>query len=99
MGISNATYVEAGQSAILVCIGYGSEAALSVSWNRGDQTISNGTYETIYEEWIEVGGRTYLQSFLQLCNVQLTEAGNYTCMVTDGVSSTSSDVIVTVAGE
>ena len=91
--------MEAGLFAILVCIGYGSEAVLSMSWNRGDQTISNGTYETIYEEWIEVEGRTYLQSFLQLCNVQLTKADNYICVVTDGVSSTNSNVIVNVAGE
>ena len=51
----------------------------SISWNRGDTPLSNGSQATIYEELLTEDGVTLVHSFLQLCSVEETDAGQYSC--------------------
>ena len=98
MAISNSTTVEVGQSTVLVCVGYGGAAGVNILWTYEGQTITNDSYNTIYEETTEQGGRSFKQSYLQLCSVQNSQAGNYTCSVSNGITTQSSDVSVSVTG-
>ena len=90
------TSVTFGQGAVLVCVGYG-EPSVTVTWKSNTEVTSTSRV-TIIEEDLSQDGRLFLQSFLQLCSVDISHAGNYTCTVTNGSSSTSANTELTVTG-
>jgi len=98
VAISNSTTVESGQATVLVCVGYGGAADVNITWSYEGQTISNDSLRTVMEETLEQGGRTFKHSYLQLCSVQASQSGNYTCSVSNGVTTQTSDVTLSVTG-
>ncbi len=96
--ISNNTSVDAGETAVLICVGFGQPRA-DITWTRDGQEISNRSLVTIYEEDLAQGGRVFKQSFLQLCSLRMSNSGVYTCSVSNGLSSVNSSLLVTVNGE
>ncbi len=99
VAISNATTVESGAAAVLVCVGFAGSSEASISWHHDGQTLMNGSYSTIYEELLDQGGRSFKISYLQLCNAQTSQTGNYTCSVSNGVENETSEVFLSVTGE
>ena len=95
--ISNDTSVDAGETAVLICVGFGQPSA-DITWSRDGQVISNSSLVTIYEEDLAQGGRVFKQSFLQLCSLRMSDSGSYTCTVSNGLSSVNSSVELSVAG-
>ena len=83
MAISNSTSLFERETALLVCVGY-SRIDVDISWSLNGQTVQNSSLVTIYEEETVRGSRTFTKSFLQLCSVELSDAGDYTCEVTNG---------------
>ena len=95
--ISNDTSVDAGESAVLICVGYG-QPNVDITWSRDGQVISNSYLVSVYEEDLAQGGRVFKQSFLQLCSLQMSDSGVYTCSVSNGLSSVNSTVELSVLG-
>ncbi len=88
-----------GGTALLLCVGYGANnTEVSIIWSRMGQTIRNSSLATITEESV-LRGRTFLLSYLQLCELQYEDSGEYTCSVTNGTQSSIGSLMVTVKGE
>ena len=82
---------------MLICVGYGLPN-VDITWSRDGQIISNSSLVSIYEEDLAQGGRVFKQSFLQLCSLQMSDSGVYTCSVSNGLSSVNSTVELSVVG-
>ena len=91
--ISDHSSVSKGEAALLACVGQGFPT-LSVIWMHNGQTINS-----ITEEDVTQGGRLFTQSFLQICSVEMADAGEYTCIVSNGEVSVNSSTQLTVTGE
>ena len=98
VAISNSTSLVEGETALLVCVGY-SRIDVDISWSLNGQTVQNSSLVTIYEEEIVQGSRTFTKSFLQLCSLELSDAGEYTCEVTNGQTTDNATLIIDVLGK
>ena len=96
--ISNHTSLSVGETALLACVGYGLPS-VEISWMRGGQTISNSSLISISEEDVVQGERLFKQSFLQICSVEMADAGAYTCVVSNGESLVNSSTQLSVIGK
>ena len=95
--LSNDTSLTAGETTILVCVGDG-DGNQQISWSFNGEAVMNSSLVTIYEEETVQGERVFLQSFLQLCSLEPADAGAYTCVVSNGLTSVNSSVLLAVAG-
>lgn len=85
---------------MLVCVAYG-EPYVEFTWTHSgfEEMNSNSSRISIYEEDNLEEGILFRQSFLQLCSVQLGDAGAYTCSVTNGRNLTySATTQLTISG-
>ena len=90
--------VAEGETALLACAGQGSPS-VEISWWHSGQTIRNSTVISIIEEDVPQGERLLKQSFLQICSVEMADAGEYTCIVSNGqIASNSSTQLTVTAG-
>ena len=89
---SNNTDVFVGDTVYLTCVGYG-DPPLSVGWLRGDRELSNGSRVTVYEEERETeGGERFITSVLEVCSVTQSDAGEYSCVATNGRGNSSAKI-------
>ena len=87
--ISNDTSLTVGDTALLTCVGYG-QPDVQITWSRNGESIMNASLVSIYEEEVTQGGRLFKQSFLELCSLQISDAGNYVCTVSNGQATVNS---------
>ena len=92
MLISNDTSPIDGETALLICTGYGDPQA-QITWTRSNGVvIGNSSRFSVFEEtWMEQG-ITFKTSYFRVCSAMLQDADVYTCTVTNGQVSESSDV-------
>ena len=95
--LSNDTSLDEGETALLACVGYGLPD-VEISWSFNGEIVMNSSLVTIYEEETVQGERVFLQSFLQLCSLEPADAGAYTCVVSNGLTSVNSSVLLAVSG-
>ena len=95
--ISNDTSVNLGETAVLICVGYG-QPSVDITWTKDRQIISNSSLVSVYEEDLAQGGRVFKQSFLQLCSLQMENSGTYVCSVSSRLSSVNSSLDLSVVG-
>ena len=90
------TTLDAGNAVSFTCVAYGVPNP-SISWNRGNILLTNGSQTTIYKELLIENGVTFVQSILQLCNAEVAEAGQYSCFAnnTIGRDTASFELAVT----
>ena len=93
--ISNDTTLRAGETALLACVGFG-EPDVEISWSFNGAPVTNTSLITIYEEDVVQGERLFKQSFLQICSLAESDAGSYTCVVSDGFTTANSTTQLTV---
>ena len=70
---------------------------LSITWKYNDEVITNSSTKYIIESTVYVGGRTFTESFLYLCDLESCDSGTYTCTLGTGSCSAedgSFDVVV-----
>lgn len=94
--ISNVATLNEGETALLSCMGFADPA--TISWSNNGQPVENTSLTTIYEEEVIEDGRMYLQSILQLCSLNKSNAGVYTCTVSNGRAEGTASTILTVSG-
>ena len=90
------TDVPDGDSVLLTCVAYG-DLPLSISWSRDGSTLMNDSQRiTIYEEEVEVGGITFVQSILQICSTETNDAGVYNCIAENEAGNDTANFELTV---
>ena len=93
LAISNNRSVNTRETVFLTCVGYGA----FITWSVNGEIVRNTPLVTIYEENIQ-SGRVVRQSILRLCSVGFSSAGNYTCNISDYVTSVSATTQLMVTG-
>ena len=90
--------MDAGTTVFIMCVAYPAETVSSVSWIRHlNQTVlGNSSQVTIYQEPITIGGLTFVQSVLEVCSLQVADAGEYHCYASDGFANDSVSFNLTV---
>ena len=90
--------VDAGTTVTYVCVGYGEDEPPNIIWEFGDQTLNNDTSDlvTIYESQIMENRLVFTQSILELCSVEVENAGMYSCTANNSRGSNSSTFILNV---
>ncbi len=95
--ISNDTSLLVGDAALLACVGFG-VPNVEITWVHDGEELSNSSLVTISEEEVSNGGRVYKQSFLELCSLNVSDSGVYTCVIANGPLMENSTTILQFAG-
>lgn len=85
------TQVGSGSTLMFTCLGYGMPSP-SITWMKNGVILSSNSDPdriTTYEANITEGGVTLTRSFLKICNVGPSDEGQYSCVASNGVNSTS----------
>ena len=93
--IANNLSLNTGETALLSCVGFG-EPEVEISWSFNGAHIANTSLTPIFEENIVQGTKLYKQSFLQLCSVARSNAGDYTCVTNSGHTTSNATTHLTV---
>ena len=96
--ISNVTTVNLGDTATLACLAFGEPDNRIIRWHFNGADLENITQSLIYNQRLTQGGRVYEQSLLQLCSVGLSDAGQYMCIASNGLSSAQATTQLIVQG-
>ena len=90
------TDVPDGDTVLLTCVAYG-DLPLSISWSRDGSTLMNDSQRiTIFEEEVEEGGTTFIQSILQICSTEANDAGVYSCIAENEAGNDTATFELTV---
>ncbi len=95
--ISNDTSARVGNSALLACVGFG-VPSVEITWSLNGISIMNSSIVTISEEEFTRGEMVFKQSFLELCNLSISDSGVYTCSVSNGLTMVNETTQLSVAG-
>jgi hypothetical protein len=87
-----------GQAVVLICLGFG-EHGVDITWTFNGIPLRNTSLVTVYDRDITKGGGAFKQSTLQLCGVSVYSAGNYTCVVTSGLTTVDAVTQLNVQGK
>ena len=89
--ISENSSIAEGETGLLACVGSG-VPTVNITWMRNGQVILNliSPQISISDEHAFLVGTVFTQSFLQICGVSMEDAGDYTCVVSNGQHSASS---------
>ena len=90
--------VDAGTTVTYVCVGFGEDEPPNIIWEFGDQLLSNDTSSlvTIYESEVTENRLVFSQSILELCSVEVKNAGMYSCTANNSRGSNSSTFTLNV---
>ena len=90
--------VDAGTTVTYVCVGFGEDEPPNIIWEFGDQLLNNDTSSlvTIYESQVEENRLVFSQSILELCSVEVENAGMYSCTANNSRGSNSSTFTLNV---
>lgn len=95
--ISDVTSIEAGDTALLSCLGYGMPD-VNISWIYEGETVEDTALASVYQVDFTQSGNVYTQSILQLCSVERAKAGRYTCVVSNGLVTANAMSLLIVSG-
>ena len=96
--ISDDAEVFAGESAVLTCVTSRHDDGV-ITWMHNEQNLTNSTTITITEASLSIGGLNLTQSLLQICSVNLANAGEYFCIFSDGHLSVNYSMQLAVVGK
>ena len=97
---SNSTADE-GSTVLAVCVGNGNPLP-GISWSREGTILTNGSLSdrvSVWQETVEEDGVLFVQSVLQLCSLDGSDTGEYTCTVANDQVADSISFSVTVEQE
>ena len=90
------TSVNVGSTVLITCVASG-DSPTFITWsNQSEPQLTNSSRVTIYEELVTEGGVTFVQSILEICSVQETDASNYTCSAENDFGTDSATFELTV---
>ena len=80
---------------VAVCVGTGFPQP-TISWSQNGNQLENDSRITITEEVMVESGITFVQSFLEVCSVDIMDAGLYQCTVANRIVNASTYFTLTV---
>ena len=80
-----------------MCVGYAAPS-IDISWSFNGETLRNSSLVTIFKENSVGSQGVFQQSFLQLCNRQSYDVGDYTCTVSNALTTANSSISLAVEG-
>ena len=89
------TNVDAGNTIVAVCVAYG-DPNPSITWNRGGTVLSNDSRVTIYEEIVTENGVMFVQSIIEVCSAEVSDAGQYNCFAENAFGNDTAVIELTV---
>ena len=83
--------VDAGATVTYVCVGFSQDEPPNILWKFGDELLSNDSSPlvTVYESQVMQNGLNFTESILELCSVEVEDAGNYSCTANNSRGSHS----------
>ena len=96
--ISDSLPLIVGDTVLFICMGYG-QPDVQVTWSRNGEAIENTSLVTIYEEEVTQEGRSFQESILELCSVDVSDAGSYTCTVSNEQAAIISTSLLFFSGK
>lgn len=95
--ISENSSIAKGETGLLACVGSG-VPTVNITWMHNGQIILNlnSPQISISDEHTFMVGTVFTQSFLQICSVGMEDAGEYTCVVSNGLNSVNSSTQLAV---
>ena len=87
-----------GETFLLTCIGY-SLFDTEIRWSFNNDIVGNTSLVTAYTEKLDQGGKVFTQSLLQVCGAIVSDSGDYTCIVSNGQSTTNDTIQVIVSSK
>ena len=90
--------VDAGTTVTYVCAAFGEDEPPNILWQFNDTLLNNDTSAlvTVYESEVMENGLTFTQSILELCSVEVDNAGEYSCTANNSRGSNSSSFTLDV---
>ena len=86
----------ADETVLFTCVAYG-DLPLTISWSREGSVLMNDSQRVaIYEEEVEEGGITFVQSILQICSAESDDAAIYNCTAGNDVDNVTANFELTV---
>ena len=89
------TNVDAGNTIVAVCVAYG-DPNPSITWSRGGTVLSNDSRITIYEELVTENGVIFVQSIIEVCSAEVSDAGQYSCFTENAFGNDTAVIELTV---
>ena len=89
------TNVDAGNTIVAVCVAYG-DPNPSITWSRGGTVLSNDSRVTIYEEVVTENGVMFVQSIIEVCSAEASDAGQYSCFAENSFGNDTTVIELTV---
>ena len=88
---------------VAVCVAYGGDKPPSIVWKFGDELLTNDSLDlvNIYEEIVVHDDLEFVESVLQVCDIDMNGTGVYSCTANNSRGCDSSNFILSVvqAGE
>ena len=71
--------MDSGKTAYFFCVGLSEVEHTDIIWNYNGKQLSNNTLVRLYNTEVTHGGRMVTSSVLELCGLNLTSVGTYSC--------------------
>ena len=88
-----------GNMLILTCVGYGVPSP-NMMWLKDGVELSNNSRVSIYSTEVDMGGILFVQSTLEICSIEQSDKGLYSCAATNvkGTETHSFQLVVEFTG-
>ena len=97
--VPNSTFeVDAGATVTYVCVGFSQDEPPNIFWQFGDEQLTNDSSSlvTVYENQVMENGLVFTESILELCSVEVENAGLYSCTANNTAGSSNSTFTLNV---
>ena len=84
-----------GNTVLLTCVALGMPNP-DVVWQKDGVDLMNSTRNNIYFNQFEVGGVVFVQATLEICSVELGDAGLYSCYASNEYGADTQSFEITV---
>ena len=79
----------------MTCVGYGAPNP-EIMWLKGGIPVTSNGHISIHSTEIEKGGILFIQSNLEICNIEIADESIYSCVATNEEGSETRSFPVTV---